>query len=328
MAEIGYHASHEQFAPSDLLRWVGLAEQAGFTAAMSSDHLFPWVAAHRRGVGFSYAWLGAALQATALPYGVVSAPGQRYHPTVLAQAAITLAEMYPGRFWLALGSGEWVNEHVTGDPWPDKATRRARLRECVDVIRALWRGETVNHDGHVRLRNARVYSTADHPPPLLAAAVSEDTARWAGGWADGLITINAPTEQMRRVVDAFREGGGDGKPVRLQYHLAWAPTDDQAAGHVQEQWRHAGVDYPLAWELELPEYFDAATTAIQADDLTGAVAIGAEPGWHAERLAECLCLGFDQILLHNVGPNQPEFIEVFGTKVLPQLVEAGPRALR
>jgi G6PDH family F420-dependent oxidoreductase len=215
VAIIGFHASHEQFGPGELIGHVRRAEAAGFEAAMCSDHLFPWLTSHRGGVGFPFAWLGAALQATGLSFGVVSAPGQRQHPVLVAQAAVTLTDMFPDRFWLAVGSGEATNEHITGDPWPDKPVRQARLRECVDVMRALWRGETVDHDGLVQVRAARVYMGDAQPPPLFAAAVSASTARWAGEWADGLVTVNQPLPTLRAVGDAFRAGGGDGKPVRL-----------------------------------------------------------------------------------------------------------------
>jgi G6PDH family F420-dependent oxidoreductase len=132
---IGYHASHEQLPPSELLACVVAAEAAGFQAAMCSDHFAPW--SSRQGhSGFAWSWLGAALQATGLGFGVVNAPGQRYHPAIVAQAAATLSEMFPGRFWLALGSGEASNEHITGDRWPTRAERRARLGEAVAVIRS------------------------------------------------------------------------------------------------------------------------------------------------------------------------------------------------
>ena len=138
MAAIGFHASHEQVSPSELLHAVRAAEAAGFACAMCSDHFSPW--SERQGEsGFAWSWLGAALQATSLPFGVVNAPGQRYHPAVIAQAAATLCELFPGRFWLALGTGEFSNEHITGEPWPDKRTRNARLAECVAVMRALAR---------------------------------------------------------------------------------------------------------------------------------------------------------------------------------------------
>src|SRR5918997_5709803 len=146
MPVIGLHCSHEQIAPSRLLAHVREAEAAGFQAAMSSDHFSPW--SERQGEsGFAWSFLGAALEATSLPFGVVNAPGQRYHPALIAQAVATLAEMYPGRFWVALGSGEAMNEHITGDRWPPKPERRERLRECVEVIRALLAGEEVTHRG-------------------------------------------------------------------------------------------------------------------------------------------------------------------------------------
>ena len=146
MAAIGFHASHEQIPPSGLLRAVSRGRGGGVRAGLSSDHFSPW--SERQGEsGFAWSWLGAALQATALPFGVVNAPGQRYHPAIVAQAAATLAEMFPGRLWVALGTGEASNEHITGEPWPRKAVRNARLRECVDVIRALFAGEEVTTTG-------------------------------------------------------------------------------------------------------------------------------------------------------------------------------------
>src|SRR5688572_10877925 len=163
MPIVGFHASHEQLPPGRLVVVVRAAEAAGFQATMCSDHLAPWSA--RQGhSGHAWSWLGAALQATRLPFGVVTAPGQRYHPAVAAQAMATLAEMFPGRFWAALGSGEAVNEHVTGDRWPDKPTRDARLLECVAVIRALLAGEEVTHRGLVTVDRARVWDVPEVPP--------------------------------------------------------------------------------------------------------------------------------------------------------------------
>ncbi|HEY6708269.1 MAG TPA: LLM class flavin-dependent oxidoreductase, partial [Actinomycetota bacterium] len=174
---VGYHASHEQLAPSELLGCVVAAEAAGFQAAMCSDHFAPW--SPRQGQsGFAWSWLGAALQATGLSLGVVNAPGQRYHPAIVAQAAATLSEMFPGRFWLALGSGEASNEHITGDRWPPKAERRARLGEAVEVIRALLAGETVTHHGLVQVDRARLWTLPERPPMLVGAAISPETAAW------------------------------------------------------------------------------------------------------------------------------------------------------
>src|ERR687895_2128004 len=180
MPVVGFHASHEQIHPSKLLAAVQAAGQAGFTGAMCSDHLSPW--SERQGhSAFAWSWLGAAMQATRLPFGVVNAPGQRYHPAIIAQAIATLATMYPGRFWAALGTGEASNEHITGGGWPRKDVRNARLRECVDVIRALLRGEEVSHDGLVKVDRARIWTLPDEVPPLVGAAVSAQTAAWCAG---------------------------------------------------------------------------------------------------------------------------------------------------
>jgi coenzyme F420-dependent glucose-6-phosphate dehydrogenase len=157
MIQIGYQASHEQFSPSALLRYAVMAEQAGFDAIHSSDHFHPWSAAQGQS-GYSFAWLGAALQATSLPFGVICAPGQRYHPAIVAQAAATLTEMFPGRFWLTLGSGEAINEQITGGRWPGKPERNQRLLESATVIRRLLAGETVSHDGLVTVKEAKLYS--------------------------------------------------------------------------------------------------------------------------------------------------------------------------
>src|SRR5918911_1400713 len=155
MPVIGFHNSHEQIHPAELLTAVQHAEEVGFTAAMCSDHFAPWNAEQGHS-GFAWSWLGAALATTSLPFGVVNAPGQRYHPAIVAQAAASLCQMFPGRLWVALGTGEASNEHITGERWPSKAERNARLRECVDVIRALLAGEVVDHDGLVRVDRARL----------------------------------------------------------------------------------------------------------------------------------------------------------------------------
>jgi G6PDH family F420-dependent oxidoreductase len=193
---------------------VRLAEQAGFAAGMCSDHFHPWGAQYGQS-GFAWSWLGSALEATCLPFGVVTAPGQRYHPAVIAQAAATLAQMYPERFWVAAGSGEFLNEHITGDPWPSKRERNARLEESVQVMRALWRGEAVTHEGRVRVRDAQLFSRPTIAPPVIGAAITADTAEWMGGWADGLITVGASHAALRTNIDAFHRGGGKGKRLIL-----------------------------------------------------------------------------------------------------------------
>jgi probable non-F420 flavinoid oxidoreductase len=315
---VGFHASHEQVAPSELLQAVRDAEAAGFGRAMCSDHFSPW--SHRQGEsGFAWSWLGAALQATELPFGVVTAPGQRYHPAVVAQAAATLSELFPRRFWLALGTGEFSNEHITGDPWPDKRRRNERLEECVAVIRALLAGDVVDHDGLVRVDRARLWTLPAEPPALFGAAVSAETARLVGGWADGLITIAQPHDVLRRVLSAFRDGGGESKPAVLQVHLSWAPDEEEALRIAYDQWRTNVFGPPLMWDLATVEQFDQAARHVRPEDVREAVLVSADLGRHAAWLHELAELGFDELYLHHVGRAQREFVEAFGAEVLPQL---------
>jgi probable non-F420 flavinoid oxidoreductase len=318
MPRIGIHASHEQIPPGRLLAAVRHAEAAGFGAAMCSDHFSPW--SERQGEsGFAWSWLGAALEATDLSLGCVNAPGQRYHPAIIAQAAATLAEMYPGRFWVALGTGEASNEHITGDRWPDKATRTARLRECVDIMRALFAGEVVDHDGLVTVDRARLWTLPEQPPKLIGAAVTEPTARWAGEWADGLVTINQPRRQLERVLAAFREGGGEGKPVFLQVHLSWAPDEQRALDIAYDQWRTNLYSPPLPWDLQTVEQFDEAARFVRPEDVRSGVLVSADLQQHVAWLQELAALGFDAVYLHHVGQELDPFIDAFGETVLPAL---------
>jgi probable non-F420 flavinoid oxidoreductase len=318
MVTIGFHASHEQLSPADALQAVIAAEAAGFDAAMCSDHLAPW--GERQGEsGYAWSWLGAALQATRLSLGVVTAPGHRYHPAVTAQAIATLGDMFPGRFWAALGSGEALNEHVTGDRWPAKPDRDARLLECVQVIRALLRGEEVSHDGLVRVDRAQVWSLPATATPLLGAAVSASTARIVGSWADGLITVNQDRTLLRRVIDAFRDGGGEGKPVHVQVHLSWAEDETTALSVAHDQWRTNVLDSELMWDLDLPRQFDAAARHVRPEDLVGPVLVSADPGRHASWIDEIAGLDVDCLYLHHVGREQERFIDVFGEHVLPKV---------
>jgi probable non-F420 flavinoid oxidoreductase len=318
MTVIGYHASHEQHAPSALVAAVRAAADAGFGAVSSSDHVAPWSRAQGES-GFAWSWLGAAMAAVPLPFGVVNAPGQRYHPVIVAQAIATLTELYPGRLWVALGSGEASNEHVTGDPWPPKPVRNARLGECVQVIRALLQGEEVSVDRHVRVDRARLWTLPAAVPPLVGAALSEETAAWCGGWADGLLTVHASPERLRRVIDAFRAGGGEGKPVRVQVKVAWAPSEDEALAGAHEQWRTNVFDPVLMADLETVDQFEAAAAHVRPDDLRAGVLVSSDLNRHAGWLQDTLELGVDELYLHQVPRDQDRFIERFGADVLPQV---------
>lgn len=314
---LGFHCSHEQHAPADLLRHAKLAADAGFTAGMCSDHFHPW--SERQGhSGFTWSWLGAALESTPLSFGTVCAPGQRYHPAVIAQAAATLASMYPDRFWLAVGSGEALNEKITGGGWPAKDDRKARLKASVDVMRALWAGEEVTVDGDVTVARARVYDRPATPPLIVAAALSPETARWAGAWADALVTIAAPRDDMRAIVDAFREGGGEGKPLFLQVALAFAPTDEEAADAAFDQWRQSALTRDELSDLATPAEFDRAARRITRDEVTSGLRISSDIARHAAWVEDDAAMGFERIYLHNVArDHQERFIAACGERLLP-----------
>ncbi len=322
MPVIGFHNSHEQVHPAELLTAVQHAEEVGFTAAMCSDHLTPWNP--RQGEsGFAWSWLGAAMATTSLPFGAVNAPGQRYHPAIVAQAIATLGAMFPGRFWVALGSGEAMNEHITGDKWPRKDERDARLRECVAIIRALLAGEEVTHDGLVTVDRAKIWSLPEQPPALIAPAVTVATARKAADWADGLVTINQPHDHLREMVAAYRDAGGRGKLV-LQLHLSYDPDDERALAIAFDQWHSNVFPPPLAWDLDTPEAFEAASAHVTPEVVEGAVRVSSDLGQHAAWIQEYVDLGFEEVYIHHVGKEQRGFLDAFGEHVLPQFSVTAP----
>jgi probable non-F420 flavinoid oxidoreductase len=313
----GFHASHEQIPAAQLLADAQRAEQAGFEVAMCSDHFSPW--SHRQGQSaFAWSWLGAALATTGLTWGTVSAPGQRYHPAVHAQAIATLGALFPGRFWVALGSGEASNEHITGDRWPRKEVRTRRLEECVEVIRQLLDGEEVTHDGLVTVDRARLWELPEPRPRLVGPAVSLESAARVAAWSEGMVTVNQPLDRLREMVSAHRAAGGTG-PLALQVHLSWAPTQGEAESIAHEQWRSNVFGDPVAWDLETPEAFDEVSKDVTVEQVRTVVDVSSDLGWHRDRLAAYADLGFDEVYLHHVGQSQERFLDTFGEHVLPEL---------
>ncbi len=314
MVRVGFHASHEQISPRQLLADVQHAERAGFHMAMCSDHLAPWTTAQGHS-GYAWSWLAAALATTDLELGCVSAPGQRYHPAVMAQKIATLGQMFPGRFWVALGSGEAANEHVTGDRWPAKAGREQRLDESVEVIARLLDGEEVSHHGAVTVDRAQVWERADPRPRLIAPVVSAPSARRVAGWAEGLVTVNQPHETLREVIATYRDAGGRG-PLALQLHLSWAPTQEEAEAIAMDQWRGNAVGPPIAWDVDTPAGFDAIAAHVPRESVMATVRTSADLEQHVAWLREYAELGFDDIYLHHVGQRQADFIDAFAAEVI------------
>lgn len=315
---IGYQASHEQFTPSELIKLCSLAEEAGFTSINSSDHFYPW--SKRQGQsGFAFAWLGAAMQNSKLPFGSVCAPGQRYHPAIIAQAVATLAEMFPGRYWIALGSGEALNERITGEKWPMKAQRNARLLECAQIIKKLLNGETVTHHGLVTVEDAKLYTLPSRKPLLIGAAVTKATAEWMGSWADGMITVHQTPGKMKEVLNAFRKNGGEGKPVYLKVQLSYAKTQEEALKGAHDQWRTNIFNSTVLGDMWQVEQFDAMGEFVTPEEMKDMVRMSSDVQEHIDWIKQDMELGYEKIILHNVNREQELFINEFGEKVLPKL---------
>lgn len=320
MTQIGYQASHEQFPPDVLLQLVQKAESAGFQAVLSSDHIHPW-SVNQGNSGFALSWLGAAMHATEIPFGIVTVPGYRYHPAILAQAVATLEKMFPGRFFLTLGSGEALNEHVVAEGWPDKPLRNQILKESAGIMRKLWQGELVTHYGNIKVDQAKLFISLPNVPDIIGAALSEATARWLGSWADGLITTARPLEELKKVIDAFQEGGGVGKRLILKADLSYDPDYQQALRGAYDQWRFTLLSRSVAEELKTTERFDALGDQVDVETVKKVVKISSDLQEFSDWIRELDSLGFEKIILHNVNRKQEQFIDAFGTHVLPELDE-------
>jgi probable non-F420 flavinoid oxidoreductase len=317
---ISYHASHEQFSPRRLIELACRAEAAGFDAVFSSDHIHPWTPTQGHS-GFMWAWLGAAMQATQrIPFAAITIPGGwRYHPAVTAQAIASIGEMFPGRLpWVALGSGEALNERVTGAAWPAKPERNQRLHAAAQIIHELLAGKTVTRDGIIPTREARVWSRPVATTRLIGAALTTDTASWLSTWADGLLTVATDLQAATNTVQAFRSGA-DNKPVYAKLDLSWAPTEQQALAQAHEQWRVQALARNKLAELSTPDEFEQAGNTVAPEEMHDAVLVSADLDQHIEWIKERQALGFEMLDLHNVGTNQQEFIDAFGKHVLPAL---------
>lgn len=321
MARYSYHASHEQFTPSQLVALSRLAERHRFDAVFSSDHLQPWSPSQGQS-GHVWTWLGAALQATNhIAFGTITVPGGwRYHPVHLAQSIATLCELFPGRVpWLALGSGEALNEAVFGQGWPDKEERERRLLAGARMLIDLLQGQPVDSDGPIRARQARIWVRPQQLPRLFGAAMTPATARWVGGWADGLLTLGSDLDKLSRIIEAFREGGGEGKPVHVKLDTCQGIDVPAARREAHAQWRFACVGLGEHHDLRTPQAFDEAARLIQPHDMDRHVLMWRDPGVLVEHAWACVKMGAQAIDFQHVGLNQQLFIQTLGADVIPAL---------
>lgn len=326
MTKIGYAAMLEQFHPTDLLDWCAQAESAGFDAGFQvSEHFHPWTP-QQGNAAFAWSFMGALGERTSLPFGTaVTCPGFRYHPAVIAHAAATLGAMYPGRFWLGLGAGEALNEHVVGPNWPEVGVRSAMMFEAIEVINKLFTGKVVKHQGtYFTLESAKLYTRPEQPVPIYVATAGPVNAKRTGKYADGIITVGAADEKINMLWDKFREGateaGKDASAMKtqLQVHVSWAPTQAEAEEQAVREWPNGGMPFPKQ-DIKHPEDFANMAKLVQLKDFKNRMLISADLEAHIEQLQNFVDMGFDEIYLHNVGRDQPAFIATFAEKVLPRV---------
>jgi G6PDH family F420-dependent oxidoreductase len=317
MLEIGYSLSSEEHSPGDLVRYARRAEEVGFTFALISDHFHPWI--DRQGNSpFAWTVIGAIAQATQrLRLGTgVTCPLMRYHPAIIAQAAATAAALMPGRFFLGVGTGENLNEHILGQHWPPAPVRLEMLEEAVEVIRLLWQGGTQSHRGrYYTVEHAQLYTLPDHLPPIMVAASGERSAELAARVGDGLIAVG-PNEKAR---ERFDTAGGKGKPRLGQLHVCWAATDAEARRIAFEWWPNSALQGELTTELALPRYFESAVATVREEDVAKSVVCSADPARHVAAIQQFVDAGFDQVYVGQAGPDQEGFFRFYEREVLPRV---------
>ncbi|MEV8524011.1 MULTISPECIES: LLM class F420-dependent oxidoreductase [unclassified Streptomyces] len=316
MTEYGYFLSSEEHTPAELVEQARMAEQAGFTALWISDHYHPWNGEQGQSP-FVWSVIGALSQAVSLPVETaVTCPLVRMHPAVVAQAAATSAVQLGGRFRLGIGTGEALNEHILGDPWPETSVRLEMLEEAVRVMRQLFTGEQVSHHGkHYTVENARLYTVPDEPVPIDVSAFGPHAAEVAGRVGDGFITMAPDSAGIER----FRRSGGGSKPVYAGLKVCWSTDEEEAVRTAHRLWANEQLPGELPQVLPTPRHFEQACELVTPDRVSANVTCGADPEAHVAAVKEYVDAGFDTVYINQIGKDQQGFFDFYRTKVLPQL---------
>jgi G6PDH family F420-dependent oxidoreductase len=316
--KLGFALSSEEHSPTELVDLAVAAEKAGFDFAMISDHFHPWIPTQGQSP-FVWGVLGAiAARTTRLRVGTgVTCPIIRTHPAIIAHAAATIAALLPERFWLGLGTGERLNEHVIGAPWPPADVRTEMLEEAVQVIRTLWRGEEVDHRGrYFTIENAQLFSMPDVLPPILMAAGGPEAARSAGRTGDGLIAT-APDADL---VKAYRAAAQSDPGPRIgQLTVCWAENEADARATAHRWWPNAAFHGAVSQELARPNDYAALARGVTVDQVAEEVICGPDPARYRSAIDGFAQAGFDHVYLHQVGPDQAGFMSFAGREILGAL---------
>jgi G6PDH family F420-dependent oxidoreductase len=316
--KIGYFLSTEEYDPVDLLAQAAAAEDAGFEALWISDHFHPWND-EQGNSPFVWGMIGAISQVCSLPVTTaVTCPTVRLHPALVAQAAATSGVLLGGRFTLGVGTGEALNEHILGDPWPTIDRRLEMLEEAVALIRELWTGEVVSWEGkHYRTDHARIYNLPDEPPQVFVSGFGPKAIDVAARIGDGYVNT-APDGDM---VDRFKQASG-GKPAAAGAKVAFAPTAEEGWAHAHRLWPNAGLPGELAQVLPTPEHFEQAGGLVTMESTRDSVVAGSEPADHLEQVQQYRDAGYDELYVANMGPHFRDMIAFYGEHVLPALRSA------
>jgi coenzyme F420-dependent glucose-6-phosphate dehydrogenase len=303
--EVGYWLSSEEHSPKELVENARRAEQAGFSYVLISDHIHPWVDAQGHSP-FVWSVIGAIGEATGLRVGTaVTCPLIRIHPAIVAHAAATAQSLMDGRFFLGLGTGENLNEHVLGGRWPRADERLEMLEEAIDVIRALLGGEYETYRGkHYTVEQAKLYDAPSTPPPLIVGAKAPNAAKLAAAKGDGTVNTSPDAE----IVKEYKSAGGSG-PIYGKVTGAFASSEPAAKQIAKERSPNTAMGGDLSTELELPRDFEAVAKLVREEDLEGALVLGDDPGLWREQIDEYGRAGFTHVCLHDVSEDQAAFIE-------------------
>jgi coenzyme F420-dependent glucose-6-phosphate dehydrogenase len=303
---IGYWLSSEEHSPRDLVANAKRAEDAGFDHLLISDHFHPWVD-EQGNSPFVWSVIGGIASATQrIGLGTaVTCPLIRIHPAIVAHAAATVAAMMPGRFFLGVGTGENLNEHVHGDKWPAPDVRLAMLDEAIDVMRELWQGDYQTHRGkHYSVEQARLYTLPDEPPPIVVAAAQPKAAKLAGEKGEGYMN----TTPDREIVKTFEEAGGIGARYG-KVTVVFVDSMDEAKRIAKERWPNQALGGSLSQDLALPRDFEAASQTVREEDLEESIVLGTDLEAIKDKIKEFEDAGFTHVALHDITERQQEFIE-------------------
>lgn len=316
MTELGYAFSSEENGPNELVRYARMAEEAGFTFGLISDHFHPWL--DKQGNSpFVWSVLGGIAQVTQqLRVGTgVTCPTIRIHPAIIAQAAATIGAMMPGRFFLGVGTGENLNEHILGDKWPPVEIRQEMLTEAVSVIRLLWKGGMQSHRStYYVVENARIYTLPDKLPDIYVAAAGPKSAEVAGRIGDGLIS----TAPKKEIVQKFDAGAAQRRPHIGQITVCWAKTEQEARKTAHDWWRYTALKGEVPQELATPLQFEQASEIVREDDVANEIVCGPDPQKHIAEIKKYVAAGFEQVYVHQVGPDQEGFFQFYKKEILPK----------